>query len=278
VARYFRPRLDCVRRIVKKSAMAATNEQPRVAALYRYPVKGLSGERLTGVALEAGATFPRDRAYALENGPSGFDPAAPKWQPKLKFLCLMRNARIASLTTRYDDASGKFTIAENGSTLLEADLSDDAERSAVERFFEKCMGPEARGKIRLLNGAGHSFSDVASKVVSIINLESVADLEKAIGHKVHPLRFRANLYASGMPAWSEINLLGRTIEIGTMHLRATKLIHRCAATEVDPETAARDIDVPHELYRLTGEEDCGIYAEVIKAGRITEGDPIRLID
>jgi MOSC domain-containing protein YiiM len=55
------------------------------------------------------------------------------------------------------------------------------------------------------------------------------------------------------------------------------MIKRCAATEVDPETAARDIAVPDALYRLTGEDDCGIYAEVIAAGRIAQGDPIKII-
>ena len=48
----------------------------QIAGLYRYPVKGLSPEPLPRVALEAGQTFPADRRYAIENGPSGFDPAA----------------------------------------------------------------------------------------------------------------------------------------------------------------------------------------------------------
>ncbi len=71
--------------------------------------------------------------------------------------------------------------------------------------------------------------------------------------------------------------MGRDLEIGSARLRVVKMIQRCAATQVDPETAARDIDVPDALYRLTGEDDCGIYAEVIAAGRIAEGDPIKII-
>jgi uncharacterized protein YcbX len=244
-----------------------------VAGLYRYPVKGLSGELLESVQLRPGSTFPADRAFALENGPSGFDPAAPAWQPKIKFLCLMRNAKIASLTTRYDDATGTFTVARDGRTLLAADIHDAAGRAAIETFFQQFMGADARGNIRLLEAPGHSFSDVAKKVVSIINLESVAALERAIGRKVHPLRFRGNVYVTGLPAWSETELVGRTLAIGPAHLRVVKLIQRCAATEVDPETAARDIDVPDALYRLTGDDDCGIYAEVVTAGRIATGDP-----
>ncbi len=122
----------------------------RVAALYRYPVKGLSAERLPAVALGIGETFPADRAFALENGPSGFDPAAPAWQPKIKFLCLMKNAKIAALSTRYDDASGKLIVAKDGRTLLEASLHDAAGRAAIERFFQDYMGGDARGPVRVL--------------------------------------------------------------------------------------------------------------------------------
>jgi uncharacterized protein YcbX len=254
----------------------------RVAELYRYPVKGLSGERLDSVPVSPGATFPMDRAFALENGPSGFDPSAPAWQPKIKFLCLMRNARLAALTTLYDDANETFIVRQNGETLLEARLSDASERTKLEQFFQEFMGPEARGKIRLLEATAvdgrHSFSDVAKKVVSIINLQSVAALEQSIGRKVHPLRFRGNVYVEGMPAWFETELINRTIQIGRVRLRVVKSIQRCAATEVDPETAARDIDVPDALFRLTGEEDCGVYAEVLTAGTIAPGDPFSVLD
>jgi uncharacterized protein YcbX len=251
-------------------------DSPRVSSIYRYPVKGLSGERLDRVAVSPGATLPNDRAFALENGPSGFDPAAPSWQPKIKFLCLMRNAKIAALHTRYDDASGIFTVSKDGERLLEANLSGATGRSATEEFFQNFMGKEARGKIQVLQSPGHSFSDVAKKVVSIINLESVAALEHAIGRKVHPLRFRGNLHVEGLPAWSETGVVGKQIRIGDIDLRVVKMIQRCAATQVDPETAERDIDIPDALYRLTGEDDCGIYAEVLNTGTIAEGDPLRI--
>ena len=51
--------------------------QARIDAIYRYPVKGLSPQRLERVRLSAGQTLPADRLYAIENGPCGFDPAAP---------------------------------------------------------------------------------------------------------------------------------------------------------------------------------------------------------
>ncbi|MGB7077093.1 MAG: MOSC N-terminal beta barrel domain-containing protein, partial [Xanthobacteraceae bacterium] len=45
----------------------------KIQAIYRYPIKGLSPERLERTALRPGQTVPGDRLYAIENGPSGFD-------------------------------------------------------------------------------------------------------------------------------------------------------------------------------------------------------------
>jgi uncharacterized protein YcbX len=119
---------------------SAFPETARVFAIYRYPIKGLSGERLTRVEVSPGATLPNDRAYALENGPSGFDPAAPSWQPKIKFLCLMRNAKLASLATGYEDATGTFTVSKDGKTFLTVNLSEPSGRAAAEEFFQAYMG------------------------------------------------------------------------------------------------------------------------------------------
>jgi uncharacterized protein YcbX len=126
----------------------------------------------------------------------------------------------------------------------------------------------------VLSSPGHSFSDVARKVVSIINLSSVRAIESMVGATVHPLRFRANLYVEGWPAWSEFDLLDRTIAIGETRLKVVKRIVRCAAINVDPDTAERDLAIPQALQRRLGHADCGIYAEVITGGTIAAGDRI----
>ena len=177
--------------------------KPAIEAIYRYPVKGLSPQRLDRVALAPGATLPADRLYAIENGPSGFDPAAPAYFPKQRFLMLMRNERLASLRTDYDEASHTLTIHWEGREAARGDLRTKEGRLAIEAFFRRFMPQELRGPPKVLFGDGHSFSDVAKKVVSIINLASVAEVENAAGAPVNPLRFRGNLYvAAGRPGTS----------------------------------------------------------------------------
>ncbi|EGP08845.1 MOSC domain-containing protein [Bradyrhizobiaceae bacterium SG-6C] len=244
-------------------------------SIYRYPVKGLSPELLRQTTLEVGGTLPADRRYAIENGPIGFDPADPKYFPKIRFLMLMRNERLAGLQTRFDDASNVLTIRHNNAEAARGDLETAEGRASIERFFADNFASELRGPPKILAAPGHSFSDVAAKVVSIINLASVASIETMVGQPVNPLRFRGNLYVSGWPAWHEFDLLGQELTIGTARLKVVKRIVRCAAVNVDPVTAERDLNIPRALMQMFDHADCGVYAEVIAGGDIATGDAVQ---
>jgi uncharacterized protein YcbX len=253
-----------------------TDPAPEVAALYRYPVKGLSPEPLETVHLEAGETFPGDRAFATENGPSGFDEAAPAYLPKTRFLMLMRNERLAALDTHYDGMTGALSLRRAGKVVAQGDLSGKTGRRAIEAFFESYLGEEMRGPARVLAAPDHSFSDMAMKCVSLINLASVRDLEAHVGAPVHRLRFRGNLYVEGLPAWSELAWIGRTLVIGGVAFAVVKRITRCAATNVDPETGIRDLSLPRTLLESYGHSDCGVYLKAVTAGDIALGDGVSL--
>jgi len=249
-------------------------QSAEITGIYRYPVKGLTPEPLPRAALEAGQTLVADRRYAIENGPSGFDPAEPKWLAKPHFLMLQRDQWLVPLKTHFDDASHVLTIRRDGEIVAQGDLETAEGRAAIEAFFARGYAGEIKGPPKVLTSPGHSFSDVPRKVVSIINLASLRAIETLVGRPVHPLRFRANLYVEGWPAWHEFDLLDRTLAIGDTRLKVVKRIVRCAAVNVDPETAERDLAIPQALQRRLGHGDCGIYAEVTAGGSIAVGDAI----
>jgi len=250
-------------------------ENRKIHAIYRYPVKGLSPEPLERTKLAVHETLPGDRLYAIENGPSGFDPTAPRHQPKQRYLMLMRNERLARLRTRFDHANHTLAIEAQGREAVRGDLRTPEGRAAIERFFAVFCADELRGAPKVLHAPGFSFSDVAHKVVSIINLASVAAVEGAVGRPVHPLRFRANVYVTGWPAWHEFDLVGREIAVGKRaRLKIIKPIVRCAATNVDPDTGMRNLSIPDTLLRSFGHTDCGVYGEVVEAGDIARGDDL----
>jgi uncharacterized protein YcbX len=245
----------------------------RVASLYRYPVKGLSPERLARADLKRGCYFPGDRLYAVENGPSGFDPAAPRHQPKIKFLMLMRNEALARLTTRCNDETTTLTISEGGREVARGDLASKDGRLAIEAFFRRFMPKELRGAPKLLAAPeGFRFTDSRRGFVSIINLGSVQAIAEMIGVPVDPLRFRGNIHVDGLTPWTEFDLVGKFLEGPEgLRLKVTKRIERCAATNVHPASGIRNLDLPKALMRRLGHMDCGIYAEVVSSGEISEG-------
>lgn len=246
-----------------------------IDAIYRYPVKGLSPEPLARTQLQVMETLPADRLYAIENGPSGFEPAAPRHQPKQRYLMLMRNERLARLRTRFYDTSHTLTIETEGREAARGDLRTSEGRAAIEAFFAGFCADELRGPPRVLHAPGFSFSDVARKVVSIINLASVAAIEDVVGRPVHPLRFRGNVYVTGWPAWREFDFVGQEITVARRaRLRVIKRIVRCAATNVDPDIGIRDLSIPDTLMRSFGHADCGVYGEVVEGGDIAVGDEL----
>src|SRR5712671_5167884 len=120
-------------------------EAAKVQSIYRYPVKGLSPEPLPRAALAAGETVAGDRLYAIENGPSGFDPAAPRYFPKTRFLMLMRDERLATLRTRFEDATHTLAIAYDGRETARGDLRSAEGRARIEDFFATFCAAELRG-------------------------------------------------------------------------------------------------------------------------------------
>lgn len=249
----------------------------RVEYLYRYPVKGLTPEALEFAEVETGGAIPWDRAFALAQGDAGFDPAAPAWLQKRNFMCQERNARIAGLFSVFEPRTGRLTIrAPDGSTVSENALSD-AGRATIASFLAAFLQEEGRGVPRFHHVPGHMFSDQRLKLISLINLASLHDLESKVGARRHRRRFRANVWFSGVPAWREREWIDQTLQIGSATLRVVKPIARCAATEVNPETAERDVNPVEELRQNYGHIDLGIHAEVIESGRFAIGDAIELI-
>lgn len=248
----------------------------RLASLYRYPLKGLSPERLASVDLRRGDYLPVGRVFAVENWPSGFDAGAPAHQPKIKFLTLMRNESLARLRTRLDDATGELVIEEGGHERARDDLATREGRLAVEAFFRRFMPWELRGPPKVLAARDRfRFTDSRKGYVSLINLASVSAIEGWVGAPVGPLRFRGNLHVEGLEPFGQFDLPGQVLRSGTgVRLKVTKRIERCAATEVDPSAGLRDLPIPNVLMRRVGHRDCGIYCEVIAGAALAQGDDL----
>lgn len=249
-----------------------------VVSLHRYPVKGFTPERVASVELAAGGYFPFDRLFAVENGPSGFDPAAASFVPKTRFTVLAQIPKLALVQTSYDDRTGVLSAKADGKLPFAGDLRTDQGKAAFAAWLTNFLDrDEQRGPLKVLTAPPHHFTDNPRGFISVVNLESVRDLEARLGRPIDPLRFRANIYVDGWPAWSELDLAPEaSVRLGTSATTVVKFIRRCVATHVNPETGERDIEILAALRDLYGHQYCGVYLQVTAGACVNKGDPAEL--
>ncbi len=248
-----------------------------IDALYRFPVKGLSAEKLSHIDVKADQGFAFDRCWAIENGRREFDPENPKFFPKRRFLQLAQYPKLAQLFCRFDEVTKSLTITHHGNKLVSGDLNSPAGIAAIEKCIAGFIA-DLNGEPRLVSAMGHHFSDIPQKAVSLINLASLNEISKAAGRQVSPLRFRGNIYVSGLEPWQEMDWQGRTIAIdGKPVFEVFAITGRCPATKVNLETGDRDIEMLDILDENFGHTKCGVYMSIINDGLIRPGSTLEVV-
>jgi uncharacterized protein len=261
----------------EKAKRVAISTLPAITSLVCYPIKGMGGVAIPRVSLTMGKGVPLDRLYAIENGANRFDAQNPKWLPKANFLQLMRHERLASLSLNFDESSHVLTLFRDGKQLAKGALNTKLGRQMIEQFLAAYMKAELQGPPRIVSADGHSFTDIAAKALHIVNLETVRDVSRVTGIDLDPLRFRANLYFEGLPAWAERSWDGKTIRCGEAELAVFDETGRCEATSVDPKTAQRGLSIPAAIERTWGHTKLGVYAKVKRDGDVAIGHAIAVL-
>ncbi len=255
----------------------------KIVSLSSFPIKGLSPQAHQSAPLKTGDGFPGDRLFGFAKASSGFDPADPKPLPKHNFIVLLQHARLAGLETGFDPESRVLTIRTKDAADMRFDMNTQEGADGASEFLTRLLGLKEQEVPFFASAFPHRFTDasVASttlmNAISFINLDSVRAFEKEIGREVDARRFRGNIVFDGWPAFSELDLVGRHFRVGV----SFNILHRtqrCLATEVNPDTAERDMKLPNLLKKAYGHFDMGIYAEVLNDGVISVGDEVVLID
>jgi len=243
-----------------------------LASIMSYPVKGFSGQSLPCAELRPGGGVPYDRVLAVAQGHHGV-PRDGRWAPSETFTRLTTDTRLLGFDVAVDPATETVTLAhpEHGRLVVALDDPTSLERASVTL---RDWLDDGTGKTPTLVRADNGYWDVAEGAISIINLDSVDALSRAMGKWVDPLRFRGNLYLSGLGAWEEHELVGERIAIGEAELEVLHPMSRCRATSVDPASSAENMNVPAELTRRFGHIFCGVRARVVAAGALYAGDTL----
>lgn len=246
-----------------------------IAAIRRYPVKGLSGQDLPAVDLTAGQAIPLDRRYGLLHGPAALDTDSDGWRLPSDFFTLDRTEKLAALDTLFDDETQALIVRRGGRQVSRGRLDQPMGRTLLEQFFAAYLAGIVPGMPRLVDAKTGSFGDTEEPSLVLVNLASLRDVEERIAKKpVDPRRLRANLLLDGLAPWAEQAWIGQTLTVGGAVLRVTEAVDCRPANDVNPDNGATDLNLLPIMERGFGHTHIAIRAQVIAGGRIALGDPV----
>ena len=228
-----------------------------VAALWRYPVKSMAGERLDTAELSWHGVA-GDRRWAFVGGgpvTSGFP-----------WLTIRQRSDLCRFVPVYTDP------ARPDQSPVEVATPDGRRLALTDPELAATLGEG----LRLLKQDRGIFD---SSPLSLIGAPTIAAIAEQAGPAPDQRRFRPNLVVateSGEP-FAEEAWIGRTLRVGEARLRVDRRNRRCVIVNVDPDSAARDPRVLRTIARERG-ADLGLYATTVTPGRVAVGDAIHLDD
>ena len=263
-----------------------------VTALYRYPVKSLTPEAVTQIVIMPDGRVRGDRAFAFRF--AHVNPDDPReWLPKSNYASLQHIPELATLRTKFDDATGTLSIRDTHGMLdISGDPNDPAHRDAfsaeVSKWYassESARRSRRPGAFRLVGDGSertHQYHDTREGRTT---LHSTASLDALAGAlqvgSLSGVRFRSNIAIDGCEAWQEHAWRGRKLQIGSVQMRAIKPVVRCLATHANPETGERDADILNTLTRVIGQDEPQFAVSMTAlngGGTIRLGDAVQLLD
>jgi len=228
----------------------------KIARIRRFPVKGLTGESLESVLLQQADGIPGDRLFGFARFNSGFDPDNPEPLPKNRFVVLLNEAKLAGLKVKFDQKAELLEIVSDEKTH-QFEMKTPAGRKNAELFLHSALRLSDKEPPVFVSSAPHRFTDVS--VVSPEMMNAVSFL------------IRANIEFDGLPPFAELDAIGSKFSFADVELKVLSRTKRCAATEVNPETAERDIKIPYLIQKHLGHADMGVYAKVETGGNLSVG-------
>jgi len=253
-----------------------------ITDLYRYPIKGLTAEALETVRLSVEHGISGDRMVAIARDADALPATTVEGLPKNHFLMLMRDEALALLDCQFNQEANEIVIRKEGAVVMTGSIDRETDRSRIEKFFRDHLKDSSLDP-KIVHSQEYRFTDISRisdakmRAISLINVNSVKALEDATTKKIDLRRFRANVYFDGVPAWEELNWVDQTITIGDARAKVAMPTARCAATQVNPDTGERDINIPKLIRQHFGHYHMGIYAEVNRPGTASIGDQTVLL-
>lgn len=240
-----------------------------VTNLWRHPIKGVGREELDTVDLEQGKCMPMDRHWAIAHDAAKINTDAPEWARCMNFARAARGYELMAASSKYDNGMLILEHPKLETIRVNPDDADDAQ--ILLDWVTRISNPD-RALPAGVYSAGRGMTDSSAQTISIHANATLADLSTQVGMTLEQERFRGNIWLDGLAAWSEFDLVGKSISIGSVEFDVIDRIERCMATTVNPATGVSDADTLGTLERNWDHRDFGVFGVVSKSGTIRVGD------
>lgn len=263
-----------------------------VVALWRYPVKSMMGEELNAADLTQRGLL-GDRAYALVDRSTGKVVSAKnprKWSKLFDFRAAFVEAPRSGQKIppiRITLPNGTIATTEQGdleqalSHVLgrEVTLATTAPESpSLEEYWPDLDGLTHRETVTDESMPAGTFFDLGLiHVLTTATIDRLRELYPKGRFEVR--RFRPNIVvepAADATGFVENDWIGHTLAIGDeVRLSITGSCPRCVMTTLPQGDLPRDPGILRTAAQHN-QVNVGVYANVVRGGKIRRGDPVRL--
>ena len=261
----------------------------RVAALFRYPVKGFTPEACRSLNVLDEGRIAGDRVLGIRFANS--DVADDAWSKKHAFVALANTPGLARLYLRFNHRARRLRISLEGAVLVDAALDEKGRRkiaAAVENYVldldeNPLSSHPERLPLRVVgDGITPRYQDNEAGQITVHGRASLAAVAAAIGDpNLGERRFRSNIAVEGMEAWEEQSWVGRKVRIGRVKFDVVGPKVRCLAVNANPETGERDSPILATLLSAFAQQQPTFAVAMVTrgaGGRIRVGDKVSLVD
>lgn len=235
-----------------------------VAELFIYPVKSMAGLRADDVHVGSDGIL-GDRQYSFVRTDQASRNSFP-WM----------TARESAQMLLYRPAFEQMPTPEKPEPAVTVRGLDGLTRQVSDSALCQELASQSGGPVFLLRSARGIFD---CQHISLFSLASVRALAEEAASPIDPRQFRANIYLEPVSgrAFDEEAWTRYLLQIGDeVLLSVTKRDGRCMMINLDPRTGQQNPKVLKAVAQ-GHQAQAGVYANVVRAGTIREGDSITLI-
>ena len=241
-----------------------------VTSLWRHPIKAHGREEVGEVTLVPGQSMPGDRLWAVAHEAAKLD--GTNWVRCTNFTRAAGSPQLMAITTKTEAHQLRLSHPD----LEDLVFDPNADR---ERFLDWVMPlmPEGRAKpVKLVEASEQGFTDSSWPSLTLCNHASHKEVEDKLGQELSIHRWRGNIWFDGLPAWEELDWVGKELRLGEAVIAVRERTERCMATTSNPDTGQRDADTLGALQSF-GHKDFSVKVAVLQGGLVRVGDTLELI-